>query len=157
MVGATLAPLSPTGGETMKAYAAMTLEVDVVSPGVSVQAAHRLMERKHVHHLPVVQDGKLVGMLSDRDLLRHPDRHTTCGEAMTLNPITCLPGAPVGAVAELMLRYRIHSVPVVDAGGVLAGLVTSSDLLALLVQRQEAELLPFDYQLRIVDSDAAAA
>jgi predicted transcriptional regulator len=75
---------------------------------------------------------------------------------MTPAPITCLPNTPVGQVAELMLAHKIDSVPVVDGGGVLVGLVTSSDLLALLVERDQAQVLPFAFRLRLTDSDAEA-
>jgi acetoin utilization protein AcuB len=142
----------------MRAYSAMTRDVDVVSPAVSVRGAEKIMERRHVRHLPVVSGGRLVGILSDRDVLRsmskEPDR--TCGEAMTPAPITCSPSAQVARVAELMLTYKIDSVPVVDDTGALVGLVTSTDLLSLLVERDQAQVLPFDYRLRLLESDAAA-
>jgi CBS domain-containing protein len=136
----------------------MTREVVVVSPSVTVAAASRMMERRHIRHLPVVTDGRVIGILSDRDILRsaaggEPD--TTCGVAMTPAPITCRTNTPVGRVAELMLTHKIDSIPVVDDVGALVGLVTSSDLLSLLVDRDQAQMLPFDFRLRLSDSDAA--
>jgi acetoin utilization protein AcuB len=143
----------------MKAFAAMTRDVDVVSPGVSVKAAEKMMARAHIRHLPVVAGGKLVGILSDRDVLRSigegPDR--TCGEAMTPAPITCSTGSGIGRVAEMMLKHKIDSVPVVDEAGALLGLVTSSDLLSLLVDRDQTQPLPFDYRLRLFDGDLIGA
>jgi acetoin utilization protein AcuB len=143
----------------MKAFAVMTRDVDVVSPSVSVKAAERMMARAHIRHLPVVAGGQMVGILSDRDLLKcvgeQADR--TCGEAMTPAPITCAPGTPVGRIAEMMLRHKIDSIPIVDEAGTLIGLVTSSDLLSLLVERDEVQPLPFDYRLRMLDGDVLAA
>jgi acetoin utilization protein AcuB len=139
----------------MRTSVAMTREVVVVSPAVSVKAAARMMKRMHVRHLPVVVDGRLVGILSDRDLLaRGLDPAATCGEAMTPAPMTCSPDTPVGRVAALMLEHKMDSVPVVD-GGALVGLVTSSDLLELLVERDREQVLPFDFRLRFSQSDGA--
>jgi len=137
----------------------MTREVVVVSPSVSVAAAGQMMARLGIRHLPVVDGGRLVGVLSDRDLLRHHGAaaaQLTCGEAMTPAPLTGRPDDSVGRVAELMLTHKIDSVPVVDAAGRLIGLVTSSDLLALLVERDQAQALPFDFSLRIAHSDREA-
>jgi acetoin utilization protein AcuB len=139
----------------MRAYGAMTREVVVVSPAVSLMAARRMMQRSHVRHLPVVSGGQLLGILSDRDMLRHADEPMTCGEAMTASPITCHPNTSVGRIAQLMLTHKIDSLPVIDDREVLVGLVTSSDLLALLAERDEAQLLPFGFHLRMTDSDDA--
>jgi CBS domain-containing protein len=140
----------------MKASVVMTREIVVVSPSVTLQGAGRMMERKHIRHLPVVAGERLVGIVSDRDLLRHrgADATVTCGEVMTEAPITCSPRASVGRVAELMIELKIDSIPIVDDDR-LVGLVTSSDLLALLVERDQAQALPFDYRLRHSLSDAA--
>jgi acetoin utilization protein AcuB len=141
----------------MKVFAAMTRDVVVVAPSVSVSAAGRTMERMHVRHLPVVDGGRLVGILSDRDVLdaRARGGQDSCGEAMSPSPITCTPQTSVGRVAELMLAHRIDSVPVVDDDEALVGLVTSTDLISLLVERGAALSLPFDFRLRSVGSDDA--
>jgi CBS domain-containing protein len=131
----------------------MTRDVLVVSPTVSVGIAARLMKRAHVRHLPVVEARKLVGILSDRDVVKHV-ADTTCGEAMTPAPVTCSQDASVGRVASLMLEHKIDSIPVVSVSGALIGLVTSTDLLGLLVDRAQAQVLPFEFKLRVADSDS---
>jgi CBS domain-containing protein len=136
----------------MNTSAIMTREIVVVSPTMSVGVAARLMQRARVRHLPVVEALKLVGILSDRDLSRHP-ADTTCGEAMTPAPITCSEEASVGRVASLMLEHKIDSVPVISVSGRLMGLVTSTDLLGLLVDRAQAQMLPFAFTLHVADSD----
>ena len=60
----------------MKSSSVMTRDVVVVSPAVTVAAAERMMERLRIRHLPVVVGGRLVGILSDRDLLRRPPATT---------------------------------------------------------------------------------
>jgi CBS domain-containing membrane protein/CBS domain-containing protein len=129
----------------------MTRDVVVASPTLSVGVAARLMRRLHVRHLPVVDDRKLVGILSDRDLIKHA-ADASCGQAMTPAPVTCSQDASVGRVASLMLEHKIDSVPVVSVSGTLIGLVTSTDLLGLLVDRAQAQVLPFDFKLRLADS-----
>ena len=139
----------------MESAAVMTRDVVVVSPMVSVGGAARLMERRRIRHLPVIENGRLVGILSDRDVLKHAPS-LSCAEAMTPAPWTCLPDASVSHVARLMLDKRIDSVPIISASGSLAGMVTSTDLLWLLVERDQARRLPIDFQLRIAHSDDEA-
>jgi CBS domain-containing protein len=136
----------------MHTSAIMTRNVVVVSPTLSVGVAARLMRGAHVRHLPVVEARKLVGILSDRDLVKHaPD--ATCGQAMTRAPVTCSQDASVGRVAALMLEHKIDSIPIVSVSGTLVGLVTSTDLLGLLVDRAQAQVLPFEFEVRVADSD----
>jgi acetoin utilization protein AcuB len=138
----------------MKTSTAMTRAVVVVSPTVGLPAARRLMERMNIRHLPVVIDGRLVGIVSDRDLLGRPEGVDpgTCGEVMTPSPLTCSPDSSVGTVAAMMIEHKIDSLPVV-LGERLIGLVTSTDLLELLVERDQAQVLPFDFHLHHSPSD----
>lgn len=137
----------------------MTRDVIVVPPELTLEAANRLMAKWSIRHLPVVKAGHLAGILSDRDLLRHGDSHatTTCGEAMTPAPFTCTPAAPVARVAQMMLEHKIDSLPVMSEAGALIGLVTSSDLLALLIDRPEVEMLPFEFRLRTAEAEESGA
>jgi CBS domain-containing protein len=138
----------------MRTSTAMTRAVVVVSPTVGVPAARRLMKQLNVRHLPVMADGRLVGILSDRDLLGRPEGGDpgTCGEVMTPSPLTCSPDSSVGSVAAMMIEHKVDSIPVVR-GERLVGLVTSTDLLELLVERDQAQALPFEFQLHHSPSD----
>ena len=139
----------------MNSTAIMTRDVVVVSPTVSVGAAGHLMNRLKIRHLPVIEDRRLVGILSDRDLLKHGSG-VACAEAMTAAPVTCSPESSVGRVAQLMLEHKIDSIPIVGPSGTLTGLVTSTDLLGLLVDREEARVLPFQFRLRVARSEDEA-
>lgn len=142
----------------MKTVAVMTRDIVVVSPSVSANVALMTMGRLCVRHLPVVENGRLVGILSDRDVLRRSfgTPPLTCGKVMTPAPVTCRSETSVGQVAQFMLEHKIDCVPVVDDARRLVGLVTSTDLLELLVERNQAEALPpFEFRLRVADSDAA--
>lgn len=147
----------------MNATQVMTRAVTWVDPGLSIGEAWALMAELRVRHLPVVDGGQLVGILSDRDLLRlgapaddggmvFPE--TAVGLAMTPSPAICLPNARVSHLAAIMLRERIDCVPITQPGGALVGIVTSADLLELLCTSGPAlEELPFSFTLR----DAAEA
>ncbi len=137
----------------MNTSAVMTRDVVVVSPTVTVGNAARLMARMRIRHLPVVEAGHLVGILSDRDLSKHA-AETSCGEAMTTDPVTCSSTAPVSRIARLMLAHKIDSVPVLNPSGTIAGLVTSTDLLSLLAEETQEHVLPFEFRLQMAASDS---
>jgi CBS domain-containing protein len=128
---------------------------------VSLQAGDRLdfvedvMALGRIRHLPVLKDGKLVGIVSQRDLLANSlskaldfdaqDRRSflksvDVSEAMTADVITVDERTAVDEAARLMIRHRIGCLPVVDAEGGLVGLVTETDLLrAAYLSGDEAE------------------
>ncbi|MFZ5444373.1 MAG: HPP family protein [Myxococcota bacterium] len=144
----------------------MTRVVHTITPKTTLAEAWDAMQRHRIRHLPVVWDDVVAGMLSDRDLLL---RGTLSAEgkmtfpqldvsaAMTNHPITALPNATVSKLAALMVQHRIDSVPIVTPAGALTGLVTSTDLLELLMEpEQVSEVLPFNFNLRTPDETMAA-
>ena len=149
----------------MKASSAMTREVITVPPELPLSSAWATMLEHHFRHLPVVVAGKLVGILSDRDVLvrarleggRTVVPNSLVGEAMTLAPATCQLTTTIETVAALMLERKIDGLPVIDGHGALVGLVTSSDLMALLTRKNSATALPFDFRLRAVDASGKLA
>lgn len=134
----------------------MTREVTVVPPELHLDVAYRIMQRKRIRHLPVVAGGVLLGMLSDRDVLLRARMlddgavlvpPTNCGAAMTPSPMTCEVDATVDQVVRVMTERKIDAIPVVAGSGRLVGLVTTTDLLLLLINPGEARPLPFTFQL----------
>lgn len=91
--------------------------------------AMELMREKNVSGLPVVKNGtnKLVGILTRSDLVKSPDEEQIA-LIMTRDIITVSPDQDIKDVAEIMLKYDIRRVPVVQ-NGELMGLVTASDLI----------------------------
>jgi len=137
----------------------MTRRVVVVPPELSLRAAWDTMERERFRHLPVVQGGVLVGILSDRDVLirsRPGDVPVSpVGEAMSPAPFVCRPDTDVTDLVRLMTEEKIDAVPVVDAADRLVGLVTSTDLMLLLIQLDEAKTpLPFEFELHEIRAAA---
>jgi acetoin utilization protein AcuB len=134
----------------------MTREVTVVPPELRLDVAHRIMQRQRIRHLPVVAGGELLGILSDRDVLLRAQLADdgavvvpaiSCGTVMTPAPATCEVDATVDQVVRVMTERKIDALPVVAPSGRLVGLVTSTDLLLLLLEPAEAQPLPFDYRL----------
>jgi acetoin utilization protein AcuB len=100
----------------------------------SVQSAARLMHDGHFRHLPVVSCGRLVGIVSDRDLTAGRERRTV-GEVMRTDIICVAPDTPIEVAARLMLENKIGALPVVENGKhEPSGIVTQSDLFAVLAR-----------------------
>jgi len=101
-----------------------------VSPSDSLEAARVEMRTARVRHLPVVEEGRLVGMLSDRDLPAYSGQleRTRVHVAMTLDPVTVSPDTTVETAARIMLERRVRALPVVE-GERIVGILSSSDIL----------------------------
>lgn len=124
--------------------AIMSREVEVVAPDTALM---EIQERFHEHgfrHLLVVEDGRLVGVISDRDVLRtvSPFLDTLAEEprdvktltrpareVMQADLITVRPETLVEKAAKLLLDHTISCLPVVTDDGELVGIVTSKDIL----------------------------
>ena len=122
----------------------MTLGPATVHPSDGIKDALAKMKVGRFRHLPVVDEsGKLIGMLSDRDIrLIRPSLAFVTGEeaalqiwstairqAMVFNPVTIAPDASIGTAAKLMLRWEVGALPVVKDKDVLVGIITYTDLL----------------------------
>lgn len=128
----------------------MTSTVTTLTVDARLLDAALLIRRTGKRHVPVVSsDGKALGIVSDRDVARlapsvlsplSPDEYNKIFEgtsvtlAMTKDPITILPDAPVQHAVHIMSSKKISSVLVTESDGKLVGIITVSDLLALLDQ-----------------------
>jgi len=127
----------------------MTPNVITVDKNESLGTALRLMRENRIRRLPVVSGGKLVGIVSDRDLKGAlPSRATSLdvwelhalidklkvSEIMTKNVVTTKPGATIERVAMIMMERKIEGLPVLDAKGGLVGIVTEGDVFRALTE-----------------------
>jgi CBS domain-containing protein len=135
----------------------MSRDVVSVSPDTPLRKVVELIEGKIYRAVPVVENGRPVGMITNLDLverggllvriellgnLSDAERKSaldqlgskTAGEVMTPNPVTVIEGATIPAVAEVMAHKRLKRLPVVDATGKLVGVVSRLDLLRTVAE-----------------------
>ncbi len=133
----------------MRASAAMTRDVVCITSDDNLQDAYEIMTEWEIRHLPVMEGEELVGILSDRDVLLRSKLdvdgdlavpNQSVSEAMTRLPIVCSPQESIAEIGQAMLDHKIDSVPIVGNDGELVGLVTSSDLIQLLIDKERAQL-----------------
>jgi len=112
--------------------------------GDTLDFAGDVMSLGQIRHLPVLENGRLVGIVSQRDLLanslskllesdagqqRRFLRNVRVTDVMNASPITVGPDTPTREAARLMLRHRVGCLPVVGADGMPVGLLSETDLL----------------------------
>ena len=132
----------------------MTRDVITITPNTTLPEAHRLMTEKGIRRLPVIENGRLVGIVTRGDIRgAEPSGATSLsiwevnyllaklhiGEIMKRNPITISQEATIGEAARLMLENKISGLPVVDGDRQVVGIITESDIFRLVVQEWHAD------------------
>jgi len=130
----------------MKVSELMSRELITVEPQDSVEEAVKLLRRRGVRHLLVMKKGRLLGIISDRDIKRALDPRKTrkklmdigglyfllepilVEEIMTRDPVVITPDASAGHAAFILVGRRFGALPVVESGRTV-GIVTETDLL----------------------------
>jgi acetoin utilization protein AcuB len=113
----------------------MTREIVTMSPQDTFREAIGLIANRPFRHFLVVHpDGRLAGVISDRDLLRilarKPDwQNTTVGEVMTTKAVAVRPETPLSAAIGEILSHRINCLPVLEEKVKVCGIVTTTDML----------------------------
>jgi CBS domain-containing protein len=150
----------------IKAEDIMTRELVTVSQRMEIVNAAKILLEKGINGVPVVDAGKLVGILCQSDLIaqqkdlplpsvftlldgfiplsstRHLEKAvkkiaaTTVADAMTPDPVTVKPDTPIDEIASLMLDKNFHTIPVVDKGK-LVGIIGKEDVLRTLLPSAE--------------------
>jgi acetoin utilization protein AcuB len=126
----------------------MNPNVITVDADDSMLDATKILKEHNIRHLPVLEKGKLVGVITDRDLKRASPSDATTLEAhellyliatikvreiMTKNPITVPYNYTIEEAAELLLQAKISGMPVVDKDGDVIGTITQTDLFKVLI------------------------
>ena len=112
----------------------MTRDVSSLTARHTFADAANLIATRHFRHFLVIEDARLVGVVSDRDVLRGLAgtdnwQGKEIREFMSVDPITVEPDTSLAAATSKMLSHRINCLPVVDANGNPCGILTSTDLL----------------------------
>jgi len=125
----------------------MTKKVFTIDPNDSVTDVVRIMKEQRIKHIPVVKNGRLKGIISDRDIKEFsPSRATTLDmyelhyllantkvlELMKTEVITTSPEIPVEEAAMLMYDQGVGCLPVLE-GGILVGIISDRDIFRVLV------------------------
>jgi acetoin utilization protein AcuB len=121
----------------------MSRDVATLAPDATAAEALALCREKRIRHLPIVQDGRLVGIVSDRDLrsatptLGDPDRAAALqeirvGDHMSRQAVTALPEDPIEQAAKQMREEGVGCLPVTE-GEELVGILTTSDVVEAMM------------------------
>jgi CBS domain-containing protein len=137
--------------KTIRVRDVMTTTPVTVSPEDSLQHALDLLEKHHVHELPVVEQGRLIGIVTDGDLklmtpayplfptqedIRQALRDLKVAAAMTVEPVTIEPDATLLEATKQLYERSIGSLLVAE-GERLHGLISVSDILRIIIEQYE--------------------
>ncbi|GAB4522437.1 MAG: CBS and ACT domain-containing protein [Anaerolineales bacterium] len=126
----------------------MTKPVITISPAIPIAEALDLMKREHIRRTPVVQDGTLVGIVSDKDLLNASPSPATSlsvwelnyllskvkvADVMTRDVITVTEDTPIEQAARIMADNKIGGLPVMR-GKEVVGIITETDLFKIFLE-----------------------
>jgi CBS domain-containing protein len=152
----------------MRARDIMTTDIVTVAPSTAVSALAQLLVERRISAVPVVDDGRLVGLVSEGDLLHREETGTEsrpswwqelfrstedrakaylkahgqqAADVMTTRLVTVGPDTELSEIAALMERHHVKRLPVVEDGRLL-GLVARTDLLRVLVKAVEQTAEP---------------
>jgi CBS domain-containing membrane protein len=135
--------------ENLKVSDLMTTEVVTLTEDETLAHAQRCMARGRIRHLPVIREGRLVGLITHRDLLaasfsifaevkadeqRRVFATVPVAEAMHRDVVTVSPSLGVSQAARILLENKYGCLPVVDTESNLLGIVTEADFLRLTVR-----------------------
>lgn len=126
----------------------MSTDVITINVHAKIQDAINTLMDHHVSMLPVMENGTLVGIVTDRDV-KHASPSDAClldfqnimyhvarldvGSIMSANPITVSPDLTIEETAEILLTNNISGVPVVDETGRIQGVITKDDIFSALI------------------------
>lgn len=158
----------------------MTTPASVVAPACHVKRALEILDARGITALPVVDEGRLIGIVSERDLIRGvlprdlthhvgvlppesaPGPTVSVADVMRTRPITVGPDTDVAAAVDLMERHAVKSLPVVDTRGRVCGMVSRRDIVRVLatpdaeiaVQLRTQLAAKIDWRIQVVDGVA---
>ena len=133
----------------------MVAPVVTIEASSPISAAHHLMQNKGVRRLPVINNNKLVGIVTIGDVreaspsdattlsiweLNYLWAQLTTEKIMTRNVLTLTPDTLILDAAQTMLEQKVSGLPVLD-GGKLVGILTESDIFRMLIKNRQTEAI----------------
>jgi len=112
----------------------MTTDPITLGPDNTLEDARKIFDENHFHHIPIIETGKLVGIISTFDLMNtnrmlSEYKGVPISTIMTRKIATLNPTDMIGAASIVLLQNRFQSIPVVDDNRNLLGILTTFDLL----------------------------
>ena len=112
----------------------MTTNVITLTPHNTLGEVREILMRDHIHHIPIVEGHKLVGMISSWDIFKlgksiEEYQGMRVSEVMVTKLAIMEPDQHLGAAAEVLMAHRFNAVPIVDDNRALIGIVTTYDIL----------------------------
>lgn len=124
----------------------MTPNVVTLSPNDTLGQAREVFMKKRIHHIPIVEGKKLVGLITSWDIFKlglsavaYQDMRIS--EVMSTHLATLEPDQHIGAVAEVLMAHLFHAVPIVNDQHELLGIVTTYDVLRYEYQKEYPDSL----------------
>ena len=150
----------------------MLVKTSMSTPAITIDVndsmndAIKLLKKHNIKMLPVMEKGKLVGIITDRDLKRASASDATTMEIhellyliskikikdiMTKNPVTVPPDYTIEETAEVLLKHKISGVPVVDHYGMVVGVITQNDIFRIIISLTGAEKRGIQFGIEVED------
>lgn len=118
----------------MKVKDLMSTGVEYTTPSTTTKEAAHIMHDLHLGALPVIEDKKLVGMITDRDICckvvatGHSAGFTKVDEVMSKNVTTCFDDQDIADATKLMIEHSVRRLAVIDRKNTVVGLLSVDDL-----------------------------
>lgn len=111
----------------------MTTDIVTLSPNHSLEDAKELFVGQGFHHIPIIEDEKLVGVITKSDLWKSGKsfdeyKNTKVNEVMSSKMVHLGPTQRIGVAAELFLENKFGYIPILDSGK-LVGIISSFDIM----------------------------
>ena len=118
----------------MKVKDIMSTKVEVIEPHISLRSAARIMNELNLGSMPVVEDGKLLGIITDRDIsvfaiaMGYGSESTEVRKMMTKDVFTCTGAQDLTEAAQIMEQNQIRRLAVLDESNALEGFLSVDDI-----------------------------
>lgn len=144
----------------------MSKEVISLSATDTMKKAFDILEENNIRNLPVLDEGQIVGIVTDRDLkkalipesasmevheMAYLNTNTRIGEIMTKDVITVSPDLTIDEVARILMKNKISGVPVVNEKDELCGMITQGDIFKVLIALTGTDKSGFQLAIQIKD------
>ena len=126
----------------LKVEDAMTRRGITIAPDATMAEFREVLRVNRISGTPVVQDGRMVGIVSIEDLIKAlaaGELNATVGEKMVRNPVTLYADEPLVHAVSRFSRFRFGRFPVISRSGELVGIITYGDIVRAMLKRLEVD------------------